>query len=245
MTGLSDLTQHIIDSHKPTVCLDTCTILDIARDPQRNSVTPTEHAAWLRIYKSTSEANLNAIVNSTVISEFSNHVHHVQNECHEAVLSILREGQTGNWLKLQEMSTSFDINFSDLLDDPIRYSSVASDFAKALLSNSSVLDVNDDIIGRAKVRVQNQRAPSHRAKKDSFADCVILESYLDLFRSCRKHPAYEGVPMVFVSSNTTDFTSFPNLLHEHIAPSFERLKVRYASNMTIALEILETSSSEI
>ena len=87
------------------------------------------------------------------------------------------------------------------------------------------------VLEKAIARMNGNIAPARRGK-DSSKDCIVFETYL----SCAGMLRTEGLaaPIVFLSSNTSEYLTDSKVLKVEIANDFAPLKIDYASNMAMA-----------
>ncbi len=70
----------------PVLCLDTCVILDILRDPARDDVRVHEHEASLALLSAAqSGTTLQALVAEQVNREFRDNAEQVQNDARQSL----------------------------------------------------------------------------------------------------------------------------------------------------------------
>ncbi|MCY4096340.1 MAG: PIN domain-containing protein [Gammaproteobacteria bacterium] len=231
-----DLVARTIEANLATICLDTCSILDLARDPARTNITPQEQASSLFLLSQAEQGNLLSVTSERVADEHSRNITQVQNETEAGVNAILNGTDQTDIAKLQHLSSIFGITSSD--SEAIRsdYAAITSDMSKKWLIASNAIRESRQDSTRASSRVVNNLAPSHRAG-DSYSDCVILECYLSFVEECRVGGLPQETRIVFVSSNVRDFTRF-GVLHSDLALSFGSLGMSYAANMVDASRIL-------
>lgn len=224
-----DLVDRTVKINKPTVCLDTCSILDLARDPARKSVTLQEQMASLFLLRQVERENLRSVISDRVVEEFERNIDKVQEETEASVRSVLNSDDQQNKTKLQQLASIFGVDSLESQQIISYYAEVSATTARKWLTISDTIKELPEDSYRANYRVLNDLAPSHRAR-DSFADCVILESYLGFAEGCRDCGLPLATQIVFVSSNVSDFTRFGEV-HRDIARSFDPRGVDYAANM--------------
>ena len=226
----TDLVDRIVNGEQPILCLDTCAILDLARDPGRNEVTENEQLSSLSLLERVRRGELTSVTTETVHREYWQNAKKVREETEEGVLNILQYGRDHpSRRKLTALVSIFDLHDPELEIAPETYAVASSFMSSQWLIYSIKLSETDFIIKQAKVRDTNNLAPSHHAG-NALADCTILETYIWFANQCR----VQGLPMdkriLFVSSNKRDFTRFGRL-HVDIARSFTPLGMRYMEKM--------------
>lgn len=214
------------------LCLDTCAILDVVRDPVRGDVRAEDHAASLALLRSAeTEGRLRVLITDVVRSEFADNVATVQAEA-EASLSrfLARIAAMNRLATLHDSPGRADVGHWE------GHVGRCRQVADRWLQVGTALPRSDEIDRRAMRRVFESRRPSRRGK-DSTKDCVILETFLEHLRALRATGA--TAPAVFLSSNTRDFAGprGPGVA-EDIAEDFESVGLRYASGMAGAKRLL-------
>lgn len=225
-TGISAL------KNVPILCLDTCAILDILRDPTRRDVHIHEQEASLSLLQATeSGSNLEALIADQVNTEFQDNVQKVEEETEDG-LSNLRD-QIDKLDKLATLHGSpGQVDTNHWKDYAIRCRNVAERWLKA----STPVSQSDQIVVNAFQRVSQARSPAQKGK-DSMKDCVILETYLEYIHRLRNNGLTAAV--VFVSSNTKDYAETNGaVVRKDIENEFKPLGLEYAPNMAAAKHLL-------
>lgn len=221
-----------ISANIPIVCLDTCAILDMLRDPTRKDVRIHEQKASLELLtEAESRQQLSAIVTDLVLTEFQENVRRVQEESESRI-----EGLRDQVAKLDELATLHgspgEADSSHWIDHAARCRRAAERWLEA----STVVSRSEQIELAALRRSTQARAPAGKGK-DALQDCIILETYLDFVRGLRQ----DGLTAraVFVSSNTKDYAeSESTALRTDIEGEFRSLGMEYAPNMGAAKFLL-------
>ena len=229
----TDNANLLIDMKSRFLCLDTCVILDIIRDPTRSDIRPQEQIASLDLlYLAERGEDIIVLVAEQVHKEFHDNVGTVQEETRNA-LSEFR----GLVSKLDQLSKLHgapgQIDLSHLDNHEIRCRNVADRWLNA----STPVHQSEQIVSRAFKRVNLARTPAKRGK-DSIKDCVILETYLEYIRKLR----HDGLtsPVVFVSSNTKDYAGTGRaVVRDDIRSEFDEIGLEYAPNLFAAKHFLK------
>ena len=220
------------DEGLPILCLDTCAILDVVRDPVREDAHAEDHAASLALLRSAeTEGRLRVLITEVVRSEFADNVHTVQAEAEGSLSRFLERIVAMNRLAaLHDSPGRVDVGH---WEGHVRRCRQVAD---RWLQVGTALPRSDEIDRRAMRRVFERRRPSRRGK-DSTKDCVILETFLEHLRSLRT--TGDTAPAVFLSSNTKDFGGPRGLgIAEDIVEEFEAAGLGYASGMAGAKRLL-------
>ena len=216
----------------PILCLDTCAILDILRDPTRRDVRIHEQEASLVLLRAAeSGSNLEALIADQVSIEFRDNVQKVEKDAADG-LSKLRDQID----KLDKLTTLHglpgQVNPNHWKDYVVRCRNVAERWLKA----STPVAQSDQIVVNAFRRVSQARSPAQKGK-DSMKDCVILETYLEYIRR-RRNDGLTAVA-VFVSSNTKDYAETNGaVVRKDLENEFKSLELEYAPNMAAAKHLL-------
>ena len=228
----TDNANLLIDMKSRFLCMDTCVILDIIRDPTRSDIRPQEQIASLELLHLAERGeDLIVLVAEQVHKEFHDNVDTVQEEARNA-LSRFREMAS----KLDQLSKLHGalgkIDLSHLENHEIRCRNVADRW----LTASTSVHQSEQIVLRAFKRANLARTPAKRGK-DSIKDCVILETYLEHIRKLR-HDSITS-PVVFVSSNTKDYAGTGGaVIRDDIRFEFDDLELKYAPNLSAAKHFL-------
>jgi prepilin-type processing-associated H-X9-DG protein len=213
------------------LCVDTCTALDIMRDPTRKEIRPHERQSALDLLSLIEKSGLASLVADQVSFEFQEHAQSVQEEAENALTKI-RDLLIG----IDDIAAVFGAagrtNLSHLDGHVARCRKIADRWMAASLT---VLRT-PDITSRAFGRVNRAITPARRGK-DSMKDCVVIETYLDIISTLRA--AGLQTPIVFASSNTDDYAQEnSSRLKPDLAAEFAGLKIEYAPNLAAAKHLL-------
>ena len=217
----------------PVLCLDTCTVLDIMRDPTRDDIHIDSQEASLKLlHAAESDTRLTVFVASQVCEEFLANVDNVQEETQRA-LSKFRD----RVCKLDELAvlhgTAGQVDLSHLNGYETRCRKVAERWLKV----ATLVPDSQQIVSRAFKRVNQARTPARKGK-ESMKDCVILETYLERIRELRENGL--TTPIVFVSSNKKDYAETDGVsVRSDIRDEFTKLGLEYAPNMAAAKHFLK------
>jgi PIN domain len=212
----------------PILCFDTCTVLDIMRDPTRETVHHHELRAALDLVTAMETGiTLVGLVANQVRLEFNNHADAVADEA-DRELGKLRK----KLARIDALAAVFGgAGRTDLrhLDEyVIRARAVADRLMAAAIS----VPGSPEIPSRALSRVNQARTPAQKGK-ESAKDCVVIETYLDVVSSLRAAGLTSKI--VFVSSNTKDYAGETGrVLKPDIVADFEKIRMEYTPNLNFA-----------
>lgn len=216
----------------PVLCIDTCTVLDIMRDPTRDTVRAHERKAALDLLLALETGTaLVSLVAEQVHFEFHEHANAVEAEAVRA-LQKLRD----QLARIDGVAAAFGgVGRADLshLDDHMARSRGVVD---RWMAASHMAPASVDISHRAFVRVNQARTPARKGQH-SIKDCVVIETYLDVIGELRA--AGLGSTIVFTSSNTRDYAGESGqALKPDLAIDFAKVGMEYAPNLAAAKHLL-------
>lgn len=210
----------------PVLCIDTCSLLDIMRDPTRDGTQQRDRQAAIDLIHHLANQELVCLIAEQVDIEFSGRDADVQAEAEMAIRRLQERVEQVNQIHATFL-TAVSVNLTHL--DGI----VAS--ARAIIAQwhtaARALPTTADISFKATDRMNRNIAPARKGK-ESYKDCVVIETYLDAIDTLRT----AGMPTmaVFLSSNTKDYLTEGRVLKPDLVSDFERLNIRYAPNMSAA-----------
>ena len=174
MIGVAAAVRRIVAATSPVLCIDTCSLLDLVRDPTRSKFERRHADAALHLVAraEAKPATLTIVLTEQVIKELHANLENVKIEGER---SIERINQSLDFLKAYGLLSSLPtpaINSSAFTSAADR---VIQRFVRvAVISKGSVASER-----RAFGRVSGPRAPAKRGK-ESVKDCLIIENYLQL-----------------------------------------------------------------
>lgn len=218
--------QAIASAGIPVLCVDTCSILDIMRDPTRETVRPHDRQAAIDLVTAAEAGNLACLIADQVAIEFADHDQPVQDEA-ERNLKNMRE-QVERINKLSAIYGALGVVDLTHLDDHVAR---ARKVVGRWLSRLDNVTPGPLIPAQAFARMNAGRAPARRGKESS-KDCLVYETYLEAMTILRSVGVV--MPIVFLSSNTNEYFTEGRILKSEIAADFGRLNAAYAPNMSAA-----------
>jgi hypothetical protein len=223
-------TRAIATASVPVLCIDTCSILDIMRDPTRDTVKPHDHQAAIDLVAAAEAGRLICLVAEQVAHEFASYDRPIQDEAEGNLRKLLNRIERVNRLSTVHGAPRA-VEIAHLFDFVARTRAVVG----RLLAVLDKLPTEPLVTVRAFARVNACIAPAKRGK-DSTKDCLICETYLEAATALRR----DGVtaPIVFLSSNTKDYTTESGDLVPDLDAEFGRLGLTYARSMSQAKFVL-------
>lgn len=220
----------LVMSAEPVLCFDTCSLLDIMRDPSRETVRVPDRTAGLELLEAAEAGRLQCFLPEQVATEFNEHDLATQEEARRAIKKV-RE-QVGRINELDAVyGTKKAIDLAHLDDHVARARGVVGRWIARL----KVFKPGDGAPAKAFARVNTATPPAMKGKESS-KDCLVYETVLELASGLRN--AGTATPVVFLSSNINEYLLERKTLKPEIAAEFAKLKVDYAQNMGLAKHLL-------
>jgi hypothetical protein len=224
-------TATLLLSDLPVLFVDTCSILDIVRDPTRDSAKPHEMQAAIDIIFAAEAGTIHCFIAEQVAIEFAEHVSSVQDE------TALKLRKTQDQIvRINKLASVFGATNSVNLTHLDHYVVRARSVVDRLLVKLQTINPGQYAHGKAFARVNEKKAPAIQGK-DSSKDCLIFETILEKAAAIRATNSVS--PMVFVSSNTKDYCTSGSIIKPDIASAFDPLNLKFAPNMAAAKKILD------
>lgn len=218
----------------PLLCFDTCSILDIMRDPQRDNITQVERRAVMRLLSAAEADHLQSLIAPRVALEYDMYCNKVQNETKLSIADIRSFVSS-----IEEIDAIYGgqmvSGLPHLDGHHIRARSVANRWLE-IMHNA---EQPEEIESRAKARVAQGLAPARRIGSLA-ADSIIFESYMHTIQKLR-NSGYLG-RAVFISSNTKDYLAERkrnSKAYHELVHVMEPLNFHYARNYETAAELLD------
>lgn len=218
----------------PMIFLDTAAILDILRVPFRREIQVNliESAAALVEDLSTASADVYLASTSTVWGELQSNRERVMQELRSRRLdldsSIARFAEVAHLVlpehrpieRLPWLNTAFEERVQGVMD--------------RLADSLTVFRGSDQCALRARDRLLAGDPPASRSKQE-FKDCLVFEEFLELARALRDRGF--TLPVVFVSSNTSDYGR-PPAGHPRIESDLATARAQFAGDLAWARAII-------
>ena len=232
MTKTIHNNKEIVEKNIPILCFDTCSLLDIIRDPTRNDSSHTTGKFAKKLLNLSDEDKITFIIVEQVKIELDNHI-----EKEHAASKVCISGLIKRVRILSIICNTFEVNG----DSNIEYMEKQPDKAKEVIENIRQMaytpNVADSVVRIAHSRMSKSLAPS-KLGKESFGDCFIIESIFDLANDLRKRQFNKKI--IFVTSNTSDFCHKGSKLHSDLESEFESNKIDFAINLEYAYKLATT-----
>jgi hypothetical protein len=227
--AVDQLIDKILAVDLPTLMNDTCFLLDVIRDPTRDTVKEANCAAAVTIAKAVTGPNPGIVscVAAQVHLELAEHRVGIEQEAAKA-LSKAADRFRRMDANFRAFGGAGSTDMAHLHGHGAQTSRVLDPWLKA----SETVAQSADVPLRALDRVNLARTPARKGTQ-SMKDCVVVETYIDFARRARAR-GYAR-PIIFASSNTNDYCDLVgNHLKSDLAAEFQALQIDFASNFGLA-----------
>ena len=220
------------------VLIDTCVWLDLAQDPKQTPLL-------LVVENMVRDKKLSVIVPRLMHDEFHKN--------RERVAKASERSLAGHFQQVKEAvnkSTTDPRRKKALLaqlDDlnhkiPLIGGAAEGVLGRVnkLLQQATIVETSDAAKLRAADRALSRKAPCHRESKNSIADAIVLETYLEAVKAGKA-----GERFAFVTHNKNDFSVLngnQKLPHPDFAPQFSKIKSMYFINLAELLRRIDPST---
>lgn len=225
------------NNEPPILCLDTCSILDLLRDPSRRKVKLQEHSASLDLLTvAESRINLEVWIASKVVEEYREKVAQVQRQTKSGLSNFRKSIGIANQLVELHGATG-EVKTEHWGEHADRCRQAADRWVQI----AKKIEPPDDIADRVYRRGMKPLPPARKGEAN-IEDCEILETYLARVTEMRRTSCRTAV---FVSSNTNDFANEKGSeLADELRCEFQHIDLKYAPNMRIARRLLNLISGD-
>ena len=217
-------------SSAPVLCFDTCSLLDIMRDPSRDTTRVPDRIAGLTLLEAAEVGRLQCFLPEQVATEFNEHDVPTQDEAERAINRTRVQLSRINALDAV-YGVAKIVDLAHLDDHVGRARGVVGRW----LAQLQTFKPRDDAPAKAFARVNTATPPATRGKESS-KDCLVYETVLELASGLRS--AGTQAPIVFLSSNINEYLLDRRDLKPEIAAEFAPLGLGYAQNMGLAKHLL-------
>jgi hypothetical protein len=236
MMSSAKVVRRIMSAQAPALLLDTCSLLDLMRDPTRETFSAEQvHAASRLLGRAESRPpTLWLPIASQVLSERDERQLNVKLEA-EAAIRRLEEcvHRVQRTMAAHGLITSAiapPLSASNFLD-------TASTMVDRYFSAGLPFENPRNVAGKAFARVAANKAPSKRGQQAK--DCLVIESYLHIAKQLREQQFQHKI--VFLTTNTRDYsdpTASSGKLHPDLVAEFHAVNMAYAVNLLMAEHLL-------
>jgi PIN domain len=216
----------------PILCFDTCTLLDIIRDPTRDMHSSHDVEAGLKILEVLENKKLIGVIAKQVSDELLEHTDRIQRETDEVLNKLQKQ--------ISRVNKTIGLFGAEGITSVAHWSNHALRarvIVDRLLAASYCVCHSSSAVAKAMDRSLNGKTPSSKGK-DSVKDCLIIETYLESIQLLRTQGLMGKV--VFTSSNTKDYSDSirRGVVKQDLAAEFFPLTIEYASSLGMAKHLL-------
>lgn len=212
----------------PVLFVDTCTVLDVVRDPTRDTMQFSDVQAGLALLSSALGGNdLSVLMAEQVRIELASNLTGVIDDA-KAALARFQQNATRIDQIVSAFGSSGSLATQHFGGHVIRARAKLADWEQV----AKTIPSNGGVTHRAFARVNAPRTPARKGK-ESMKDCVVIEAYLEAAEQLRA-AGFAG-PIVFASSNTREYYA-PSTTHlqPDIAADLAAHNVQFAPNFGAA-----------
>ncbi|RDD92966.1 hypothetical protein DTW89_10790 [Acidovorax sp. BoFeN1] len=223
----------IVQANAPVLCLDTCSVLDVVRDPYRETSQPHDAVAAMDLLQAMESGNrLVGLLADQVHQELATHLPEIEDEARRGLQKL-----RSHISRVDGLVSALGAPVRTNLSHWDQHVANAASAVRRWIGASTAAPESTAIPNRAYARVMQVRAPARKGK-DSLQDCVVLETYLETVAELRQHGLTTTV--VFLSSNTNDYgtPTSRSQLQPSLAAEFAAFGMRYASGHGMAKALL-------
>jgi hypothetical protein len=225
MIGLAKAIRRIIAVNAPLLCIDTCSILDLIRDPTRGKFTRQHAESALHLIARAEEKppSVTIILAEQVLRELDDNLAEVRDEAKRVIEKL------NNELNIAlEICHAYGVLRGDATAAvvPNGFSTAAENIIQRIRRSAIHLRGSAASTKLAHLRVIDPRAPAATGKQ-STKDCLIIENYLQVVGRARGEGFTQAA--VFLTNNTADYRR-GSTLHPDLSGDFQHVALTFATN---------------
>lgn len=215
----------------PILCLDTCSVLDVMRDPTRESVRAHDaQAAVDLLLAAETKTKLIALWAEQANFEFHDNLQSVEDDATKGVKKLQEQVK-----RVDAVAAVFGATGSASTHHLASHVTRARAVVDRWIHAVAAVPQGGHVASLALARVNRAITPARKGK-DSAKDCVVIETYLEAVGALRAAGAL--MPIVFASSNVNDYCDAARVLKPDIAREFAALNLEFAPNLGAAKHLL-------
>jgi PIN domain len=232
MMSSAEAVRRIMTAQAPVLLPDTCSLLDLMRDPRREAFSAEQVlvARRLLIRAESRPRTLWLPIADQVLAERHEHQLNVKQEAETAIRKLeecvnhVQRTMAAHGLITSEIAPSLSAsNFPDTASTLVdRYFSAGMPFQRPR-----------NVADKALARVAANKAPSRKGRQAK--DCVVIESYLHIAKQLREQQFQ--CQIVFLTTNKQDYSDHGQL-HPDLVDEFHAVNMKYAVNFPMAEHLL-------
>lgn len=196
-TSIPDIVAEIKRNNSSVLFLDTCAILDIVRDLNRNKVETIQAARKIIELIDSGSINCKTVIFSLLEQEYNDNLDSVKREL-ETYFRNIADASKSFYDANKIFGNTY--NYCNFGRDPLvkQITSLASQF----IDKSASILAENDLHAAAHIRAINNIPPASKGKPE-IKDCLLVEEYLEVCKQLKMKGI--DVPLLLYSSNTSDF----------------------------------------
>lgn len=248
MISISEAAQRVAFEPAPLLLLDTCSLLDVIRAPQREDDPALAIKAALDIVSRARDQKLWIAAAEIVKTEWEDHATNVRTSLSDYIKQVDHSVRKLN-LTLRALPSTATLSPKGTGElSPL--SAARSGFGSLKLSEQLIglvetllgsvvwLNADAEVLLAAHKRSASNLKPAGKGKRE-WPDCVIIETYFALCRMLRAKGFSKKC--VFVSANKTDFCAegVPLTFHADMAAACSQCQIEFAINLSHATSIFD------
>jgi PIN domain-containing protein len=223
MIDVTAAVRQVVANNAPVLCIDTCSLLDLTRDPMRPKFGRKHVEAALHLIGRVEAipATLTIILTEQVIYELDANLAEIAADAERAIEKVNKA------LGICE-AYGVSSGLSTPAVSAVAFTAAANGIIRRFLRSAVVVKNSAASPTPAWERVRDARAPATRGK-NSMKDCVIIENYLQLIGAARAAGLTERA--LFLTSNTEDYAEGASRrLHSDLVVDFQNASLDFAVN---------------
>lgn len=223
MSAIADVAAMITAAGAPLLFIDTCSLLDIVRG-QRDEFTPDNARAAVKIVELIEAGKLTLVLPQQITIELQDNLADVQKDGTKSV-----RGLNDRVTQMHEVMAAFGgVGPVIALPAPQHYEALADAVVARYLAKAHISDTTPTAMEKAGQRVITATAPA-RTGKQSFKDCLVLESCIETLAAARALGFAAGAH--FMSTNVAEYAdSMKKGLHPQLVAEFTALGLDFSKN---------------
>lgn len=225
----------LVAADVPILIPDTCVLLDLVRAPIRDAFSEADGKTALMLLELVEAGRISVAIPDKVRTEYADNVGRV----HEKTKDALTKTTDALERMLNRLSS---IGGEHTFQAPAvaPFAEQGKTLAERFLAGAVFFDGGDEERLKAVNRMARAIRPAQRGK-DSLGDCLITENCLSLTRRLRG--AGHAKPILFVSSNVTDYCVTPSKLAPPLDEEFQDADIAFACRWAAAYWLARASGA--
>jgi len=235
MISSAEFARRVITAPAPVLLVDTCALLDLMRDPGRDTFSSDNVRAAHRLLGKVEERprSLWLPIVRQVVLELNENKQPVKTEAENAIKKLQETIE-----RVQSLFAAHGIVTSAInpkLADA-QFPETTASMVEKFVSSALHITTPRGAERSAFSRIAQNTAPSKKGKQAK--DCLVFESYLMVATQLRAGGF--GGSIVFLTTNKNDYSHMPNAAvpHPDLTNDLAALNISYAANLLMAERLL-------